>query len=390
MAISNSMTVEAPPLPFVDLKAQRDRIRPRVDAAIARVLEHGQFILGPEVHALEDELKAWCGARHAIACANGTDALTLVLMAEGVGPGDAVFVPSFTFVATAEVVAERLATPFFVDILSDSFNMDAESLTRSVEAALGQGLRPRMVIAVDLFGQPADYAAIGAVARTHGLTMVADAAQSFGGRSREGTVGTLADYSTTSFFPAKPLGCYGDGGAVFTSADATAELLRSLLFHGKGENPYDNVRIGLNSRLDTLQAAILIEKLRIFADEIAARNAAARAYTNALAGVVTTPTLSAGVESVWAQYTVLLPEGVDRARVQALCRDAGVPTGIYYPIPLHRQTGYAAFPGDPDGLPVSDGRSERVISLPMHAYLDACSQERIVTVFANAVAASAT
>jgi dTDP-4-amino-4,6-dideoxygalactose transaminase len=369
-------------IPFVDLAAQRLRLAAGLERAIAGVLEHGQFILGPEVNELERRLAEFCGARHCITCANGTDALQLVLMAEGVGPGDAVFVPAFTFVATAEAAALVGATPVFVDVLRETFNLDAASLASAVEEARRRGLRPRCVIAVDLFGQPADYESIRAVAAPLDLTIIADAAQSFGASLHGRRVGTLAAHTATSFYPAKPLGCYGDGGAIFTDSDSAAELLRSLRFHGKGGHQYDNIRIGLNSRLDTIQAAILLQKLELFPAELAARQAAARRYSELLGDIVQVPSIMEGATSVWAQYTLVV-EG--REEVTAACNEAGVPTAIYYPIPLNEQAGYRAFPVAPTGLGNARWLASRVMSLPMHPYLDIAAQDTIVRAVRRAV-----
>lgn len=371
------------PIAFIDLKAQQDRLRGPIEAAMARVLDHGQYIMGPEVAALEDQLAAFCGARHAITCANGTDALVLVLMAWGIGPGDAVFVPSFTFIATAEAAALVGATPVFVDVLPDTFNLDPASLDAAIDAAVQAGLTPRAVIPVDLFGQPADHPAIAAIAAAHGLLVLDDAAQGFGGALNDRAVGTFGHATATSFFPAKPLGCYGDGGAVFTDDDALAETLRSLRVHGKGGDKYDNVRIGQNSRLDTLQAAILIEKLAVFADEIVARQRVADRYAAALGTVTRTPVVTPGARSAWAQYTLVVE---DRAALVAGCRDAGVPTQVYYPIPLHRQSGYAQYPQAPGGCPVSDHLAGHVVSLPMHPYLSPAAQDRVIAAVRHAVA----
>jgi dTDP-4-amino-4,6-dideoxygalactose transaminase len=339
------------------------------------VLEHGKFIMGPEVAELETRLGALAGARHAISCASGTDALALVLMAWGIGPGDAVFVPSFTFVATAEVVAWVGATPVFVDVLPDTFNMDPASLESAIGATPGHGLTPRAVIPVDLFGQPADYGRLLPVAARHGLKVLADTAQGFGASLHGKPTGNFGEATATSFFPAKPLGCYGDGGAVFTDDDASAETIRSIRIHGQGRDKYENVRIGINGRLDTLQAAILLEKLAVFADEIAARGRVAGRYHAGLAEVAVVPALMEGATSVWAQYTVRL---ADRERVAAALKAAGVPTAIYYPIPLHRQQGYAHYPAAPGGLPVSERLAGEVLSLPMHPYLEEATQERII------------
>lgn len=365
-------------LPFIDLAAQQSRIRPALDRAIAEVLDGGQYIMGQQVRLLEERLAAFCGARHALACANGTDAIQLALMALGVGEGDAVLVPSFTFAATAEVVALVNATPVFVDVLPDTFNMDPDSLRRGVEAAKAAGLRPACVIPVDLFGLPADYDALIAVARDNGLGVIGDSAQGFGAHYHGRVTGSLCDISTTSFFPAKPLGCYGDGGAVFTDSDELAELIVSLRNHGQGSHRYLNVRVGLNSRLDTLQAAVLLEKLAIYGDEIALRQEVAQRYTNALSNRFETPFIPDGLLSVWAQYTIRTASQEERDALQARASAAGIPTVVYYPIPLHRQAAYERYPRDPNGLPVSEDLARRVVSLPMHPYLDASTQERIV------------
>lgn len=364
------------PMPFIDLQAQRRRIADRIDRAIARVLAHGQFIMGPELHRLEERLAAHSGARHAIGCGSGTDALLLPLLALGLKSGDAVFVPSFTFAATAEVVALIGATPVFVDVDETTFNMDPASLADAVSAIARAGaLRPRGVIAVDLFGQPADYAAIQEVADRHGLWVIADAAQSYGATAGETRVGALARITTTSFFPAKPLGCYGDGGAIFTADDALAETMRSLLFHGRGADRNDNVRIGINGRLDTLQAAILLEKLEIFDDELVRRQRVAERYGEGLRDAARVPVLRAGVTSAWAQYTIVV-EGRDA--IARHLKAEGIPTAVYYPLPVHCQTAYRHFPTAPGGLPVTEDLAQRVLSLPMHPYLDESTQQRIV------------
>ncbi|GAB4370636.1 MAG: DegT/DnrJ/EryC1/StrS family aminotransferase [Kiloniellaceae bacterium] len=362
---------------FIDLAAQQARIRDRLDAAIARVLDHGAYIMGPEVDAFEKQLAAFCGARNAIGCSNGTDAIVLCLMAKGLQPGDVVFCPSFTFAATAEAVAFLGGRVVFVDIDPDTYNMDVESLKTAIRETREQGLSPKGVIAVDLFGQPADYDSLLPVAREAGLWLLCDAAQSFGATYRERKVGTLADMTTTSFFPAKPLGAYGDGGAVFVEDDEVAEIIRSTLVHGKGREKYDNVRVGMNGRLDTIQAAVLIEKLRIFAEEIELRNRVAARYCAALADHVCIPRVPDGLLSVWAQFTVRVP-GARRAEIQAALKQSGVPTAIYYPKPLHRQTAFAHFPVSGNGLPNSDAAAQEVLSLPMHPYLDEATQDYIV------------
>lgn len=385
-----SQPPSASPLPFVDLAAQRARLGPAVDQAIARVLEHGRFIMGPEVARLEQVLARFCGARHAIACASGTDALLLGLLALETGPGDAVIVPAFTFAATAEAVALLGATPVFVDIDPVSFCLEPTGLEPAIALARSHGLRPRGVIPVDLFGQPCAYPAIEEIAARHGLWLLADAAQSFGARFGARAVGTIGRATATSFFPAKPLGCYGDGGAILTDDDALAATCRSLRVHGQGTDKYDNARIGLNARLDTLQAAILLEKLAIFPDEIERRNAVAQRYTEALAPVVRSPKVDVGNTSVWAQYTIVLEAG-RRDQVAADLKAAGVPTAVYYPRPLHRQTAYRSYPvaGPKGRLPVSEAMAAQVLSLPMHPYLSATDQNRVVAALTRACRAGA-
>jgi dTDP-4-amino-4,6-dideoxygalactose transaminase len=366
-----------PPIPFIDVAAQRRRLGGAIDAAVNRVLAHCQFILGPEVRAFEAELANFCGARHAVTCASGTDALVLALRARGIGPGDAVICPSFTFCATAEVAALVGATPVFVDVDAATFNIDARGIAGAVTTAKSAGLIPKAMIPVDLFGLPADHAAVAAAAEKANLFILDDAAQAFGATFNNRRLGTFGHATATSFFPAKPLGCYGDGGAVLTDDDAMADVLRSLRMHGHGSDKYDNVRIGTASRLDTMQAAILIEKLKIFPDEVEARNRVARRYTDGLNGVVTTPTVPAGSTSVWAQYTIRVAGG-RRDRLAAALKAEGIPTAIYYPIPLHRQQAYKHYPVGAGGVAVSDQLAAEVISLPMHAYLDTAVQDRII------------
>src|SRR5436305_5445586 len=366
------------PIEFVDLGAQRRHIGARMDEAIRRVIDHGRFILGPEVAELERQLAEFCGAKHVLSCANGTDALGLALMAKHAGPGQAVLVPSFTFAATAEVVAWFGATPVFVDVFDDTFNIDPASLEGGIAAAKRLGLVPVGVIPVDLFGLPADYDQILEIAAAHRMWVICDAAQSFGAAYKGRNVGTIGDLTTTSFFPAKPLGCYGDGGAVFLDDDETIAVLRSLRVHGQGTDKYDNGRIGMNARLDTIQAAILLEKLNIFADEIAARQRVAARYAAALRDVVQIPELPDGLTSVWAQYTVRLPAGHDRDAVAARLKKMGVPTAVDYVKPLHRQPAYRDYPVAGNGLPVSERLADEVLSLPMHPYLDEAVQDRII------------
>ena len=370
-------------IPFIDLKAQRERLRKEIDAAIARVLDHGQYILGPEVGRFEEELAAYTGAGHVVSCANGTDALTLVHLAEGIGPGDAVLAPSMTFVATVEPTLLCGATPVYVDIDPHGFNISPAGLEEAHARAKKAGLRPRLVIPVDLYGLPADYDAITEFAEAHDLVVVADAAQSMGARRSGVRTGAMAHYTCTSFFPAKPLGCYGDGGAVFTDDAEAAERLRSLRYHGKGRDKYDNVRVGLNSRLDTLQAAILREKLRILDEEIEARERIAHRYSALLDGAVETPKIPNSTCSAWAQYTIMAER---RDELQAALRAQGIPSAVYYPNPLHRQSAYGHGLVPARGLPVTDRAARRILSLPMHAYLEEAIQDRIVDAIRTFVA----
>lgn len=375
----------AGPIPFVDLAAQRRRLGTRIEDAIRRVLDHGQYIMGPEVKTFETQLASFAGVKHAISCSSGTDALLLVLMAWGIKPGDAVFVPTFTFASTAEVVAILGASPVFCDVLPDSYNMDPASLEAAVAAAKAAGLTPRAVIPVDLFGQPADYRRLTPIADAHGMAVLADGAQSFGASLDGRMVGAIGAACATSFFPAKPLGCYGDGGAVLTDDDALADVLRSLRVHGKGNHKYDNARIGMNGRLDTLQAAVLIEKLSIFADEVQARQRIARRYNDGLRDqVVRVPEMIEGATSAWAQYTIQVEDAARRDALAAALKAAGVPTAVYYPLPLHQQTAYRGYPVPAAGLPVSEALSGTVLSLPMHPYLEEAVQDRIIAAIAAA------
>lgn len=363
---------------FIDLAAQQAQLREKIDARIAAVLDHGAYIMGPEVLELEEKLAQFCGAAHCISCANGTDALQLVLMAMGLRTGDAVFVPSFTFAATAEVVPCMGATPVFVDVDLSTYTMDPSSLRRAVYHAKALGLRPAAVIPVDLFGLPADYAAIQTIADEENMFLICDSAQGWGGAIDGQMTGTFGYATTTSFFPAKPLGCYGDGGAIFTDDAELAATLDSLRVHGKGSEKYDNVRIGMNSRLDTLQAAILLEKLSVYADEITVRNAIAERYNAALHNRFVTPHVPTGYRSIWAQYTLRAEDSRARDAIMAALKSAGIPTAIYYPRPLHEQTAYASFPTDPEGLSNSSKAAQSVFSLPMHPYMSSDDQDHVV------------
>ena len=363
-------------IPFIDLQAQRKRLGEPLMRAISEAVEGGQWILGPQVTELEAQLATFAGVKHAIACANGTDALLLILKAWNVGPGDAVFVPSFTFAASAEVVALAGATPVFVDVLADTFNIDPASLETAIAMVRREAkLAPKAVMPVDLYGQPADYGKIAPIVKREGMLMLCDTAQSFGASLDGKRTGAIGDAAATSFYPAKPLGCYGDGGACFTNDDDLAEILRSLRMHGQGTDRYEHTRIGWNSRLDSIQAAVLIEKLKIFPDEIEARDRIAGRYNAGLgkSNRIRIPRVIAGARSVWAQYTIQVE---DRTRLQADLKDEGIPSVIHYPIPLGRQRAYAHFPSVP--APISDALSKSVVSLPMHPYLDEAAQDRIV------------
>jgi dTDP-4-amino-4,6-dideoxygalactose transaminase len=383
MAYAQTLRPANAPIEFIDLAAQRRRIGRRMDEAILRVVDHGKYIMGPEVADFEKELATFCGAKHVLSCANGTDALGLALMAKELKPGQAVLVPSFTFAATAEVVVWFDAVPIFVDVREDTFNMDPASLEAGIATARRSGLEPVGVIPVDLFGLTADYEEILAIASTHRLWVICDAAQSFGAVYMGRNVGSIGDITTTSFFPAKPLGCYGDGGAVFTDDDDIAAILKSLRVHGQGSDKYDNVRIGMNARLDTIQAAVLREKLMIFPEEIEARERTAARYSTLLEERVMVPRVPPRLTSVWAQYTVRLPSGCDRDAVAARLKAMGVPTAVYYAKPLHNQTAYCHYPVAGNGLPVSERLSGEVLSLPMHPYLDEAMQDRIVSALAS-------
>jgi len=366
----------ADPIPFIDLQAQRRRLGEPLNAAIKAAVESGQWILGPQVAEFERDIAQWTGVKHAIGCANGTDALLLILRAWDVGPGDAVFVPAFTFAASAEVVALAGASPVFVDVLADSFNMDPTSLEAAIALVKKDGkLTPRVVMPVDLFGQPADYRLLEPIIRREGLKLLCDTAQGFGGLLDGKRAGAIGDAAATSFFPAKPLGCYGDGGACFTNDDALKEKLLSLRMHGQGAHRYEHVVVGLNSRLDTIQAAILIEKLKIFDDEIEKRNAVARRYNEAFAASnsLKPPYVIPGAVSTWAQYTIQV---ADRTVFQAALKEKGVPTAVYYPVPLSRQPAYRGYPSAP--APVSEALSGHVVSLPMHPYLEPVVQDRVI------------
>ena len=362
---------------FVDLKAQQERIRPQIDRALARVLEHGQYIMGPEVAELEARLAAYCDVKHAITCASGTDALLMIMMAKGIGPGDAVICPAFTYPATPEAIALLGATPVFCDVSADTFNIDIDTLGSALDAARRAGLVPRAIMAVDLYGLCADYDALLPIADAHGLFVISDAAQSFGAGYKGRKSGRFGLATATSFFPAKPLGCYGDGGAIFTDDDGLASDLNSIRLHGKGSDKYDIVRVGVNSRLDTMQAAILLAKLDIFPSEIEARQRVADRYSEGLHNIVTVPHVAAGLTSVWAQYTIRVP-GSQRDTLKKRLAAVGVPTAVYYPRGLHEQPAYSHCPVGITGVQVAASLAREVLSLPMHPYLNDATVDRIV------------
>ena len=388
------MAEAAAMIPFIDLQAQRKRLGQPLEDAILKVVRSGAYIMGPEIWAFEAELARFGEAPFALSCGSGTEALVLPLMAWGIGPGDAVFCPSFTFAATAEAMPLVGASPVFVDVLPDTYNLDPAKLEAAIQTIKGEGeLTPRAIIAVDLFGQPADYPALAAIADRHGLKLIADSAQGFGCTLSGRHPIHWADVTTTSFFPAKPLGCYGDGGAVLSKDGHLHDLLVSLRVHGQAvksdlegktfdhDPKYLNMRVGMNGRMDTIQAAVLLQKLAIFPDEIEARNRVAARYAAGLSDVVRTPPVIAGGVSVWAQYTV---ETDDRDGLAAHLKAEEIPTAVYYPVPLHRQAPYAHYP-QPLELPVTEAAAGKVISLPMHAYLEPETQDRIISAIRNYV-----
>ena len=367
---------------FRDLKAQYNVLKDEMDKAILDVVASSAYVMGPKIKEMETAFADYVGVKHCIACNSGTDALLLALKVWNVKAGDAVFVPSFTFFASAEVIAMQGATPVFVDVDKETFNIDVADLERKIEQTVKAGnLKPRVIIAVDLFGLPADFKAIRKMADKYQLYVLEDGAQGFGGRIGKQKACTFGDISTTSFFPAKPVGCYGDGGAVFTDNDEWAELLESYHIHGKGSDRYDNVRIGMNSRLDSIQAAILLVKLKAFKEyELVDVNKVAARYTEKLKGVVKTPVIPDGFYSSWAQYTIQVENKEVRAKLQAALKAFDIPTAIYYPIPMHRQTAFNYLNLDENRCPVSDQLADTVISLPIHPYLSESDQDMICKV----------
>lgn len=376
-------------LPFIDLATQQARIRDKIDASLATVLDHGAYIMGPEVTALETRLAEYAGSTHCISCSSGTDALILALLGLGLKPGQGVIVPSFTFAASAEVMPVLGAIPVFAEIDPATFTLDPGGLEAAATSARTTGIEVVGIIGVGLFGQPADYSAIMNFARTNDMWVIDDAAQSFGAQWQGTRVGMLADITCTSFFPAKPLGCYGDGGAVFTNDDGQAEVMRSCRIHGMGKTRYDNVRIGMTARLDTMQAAVLDAKLDIFDDELVRRQAAADRYEGLLDELVEVPRLADGATSSWAQYTIKLPDGTNRDTVMASLRDDGVPSAIYYPVPMHEQPPYRNYPVAGGALATTADLCQRVLALPMHPYLEMDAQQQVATALKKALYAGA-
>ena len=372
-------------IPFIDLKAQQALIRADVDKRLAKVLDHGAYIMGPEVKELEAELSNWSRAKHVISCSSGTDALILALLGKKLRPGQGVICPSFTFAATAEAMAVLGAAPVFADVDPHSFNLDARNLSSALQAGMDAGLEVVGIMPVGLFGMPSDMVAIRDFAQKHGLWMIDDAAQSFGARLHDIPVGKLADVTCTSFFPAKPLGCYGDGGALFTDDDEVAEIATSCRIHGMGKTKYHNDRIGMTARLDTMQAAVLLSKLTIFEAELTARQRVADQYTALLSEVVTTPRLSEGATSAWAQYTVKLPQKCNRDDIQKALLEQNVPTMVYYPIPMHKQLPYQRYPVANGALTITDTLCDIVLALPMHPYLTEAQIDTISSALTDAV-----
>ena len=355
---------------FIDLKHQYQTIQPRIDQAIQKVINHGQYILGPEVFKLEAELASYSGTKYCVSCSSGTDALLMSLMAKKIGPGDAVFTTPFTFISTAEVIQLLGATPVFVDIRDDTFNIDTPKLEIAIHKCQSNAeLIPKAIIPVDIFGLPADYKMIEKIGNKFDLCIIEDAAQSFGGKIKNRKAGSLGDIGTTSFFPAKPLGCYGDGGAIFTNDQEISEILISIRNHGQGKSKYNNIRIGINGRLDTIQAAILLEKMKIFPEELHLRNAIAKKYTNNLNEYFTCQHVPDGYESAWAQFSILALNSKERSICMKKLKDSGIPTAIYYSKPLHLQEAFCNLDYALGDFPVSESISQRIFSLPMHPYL---------------------
>ena len=363
---------------FIDLNTQQKQIREKIDNRIKKILDHGKYIMGPEVHELEDRLANYVNVKHCISCSSGTDALLIPLLAMEIGSGDAVITSPFTYIATAEVISLVGATPVFCDIYDKTFNINAEELQKALDLAISKNLKPKAVMPVDLFGLPARYRLIENFAKENGLKIIEDAAQGFGGRINEKRAGSFGDVAGTSFFPAKPLGCYGDGGAIFTNNDELAKKMRSIRVHGGGKDKYENERIGINGRLDTIQAAVLLEKIEIFDEELISRNNAAKYYTQNINNLFIPPHVPNKYYSSWAQYSILLPDEINRIDIIQKLKDSGIPSMVYYKIPVHLQKGYSKYGYKIGDYTVSENASKKILSLPMHPYLEEDTQNEVL------------
>ena len=364
---------------FIDLKTQQDQIKEKIDLRIKKVFDHGQYIMGPEIDELEERLAHYVNTKHCISCSSGTDALLIPLIAMGIGPGDAVITTPFTYIATVEVIALLGATPVFCDIYDRTFNIDPSGLKESYKNAISKNLKPKAIISVDLFGLPARYRLIEEFANEKNLLILEDAAQGFGGKIGDKLAGSFGDVAGTSFFPAKPLGCYGDGGAIFTNNDKLAEKMKSIRIHGGGKDKYDNERIGINGRLDSIQAAVLLEKIEIFDDELIRREKVAEYYTHNIHKMFTSPLIPSKYFSSWAQYSILIPDKLDRNKLIEELYQNGIPSMVYYKIPVHLQKGYKKYGYSRGDLQITENISNRILSLPMHPYLDKKDQNHIIS-----------
>ncbi len=364
---------------FIDLNAQQKLIRDKIDLRIKKILDHGQYIMGPEIDELEEKLADYVDTKHCISCSSGTDALLIPLMAMGIGPGDAVITTPFTYIATVEVISLLGATPIFCDIDDRTFNIDPEGLEESYQNAQSKNLKPKAILPVDLFGLPARYRLIEKFAKSKNMFILEDAAQGLGGKIENKLAGSFGDVAGTSFFPAKPLGCYGDGGAIFTNNDELAQKMKSIRVHGGGKDKYENNRIGINGRLDSIQAAVLLEKIEIFDDELKRREKVAEYYTHNIHKMYTPPLIPNKYFSSWAQYSILIPNSLDRSKaIDNLSRE-GIPSMVYYKIPVHLQKGYKKYGHLRGDFQITEDISNRILSLPMHPYLDKEDQNRIIS-----------
>ena len=364
---------------FIDLNAQQSKIREKIDTRIKKILDHGQYIMGPEIDELEEKLAHYVNTKHCISCSSGTDALLIPLMAMGIGPGDAVITTPFTYIATVEVIALLGATPVFCDIYDRTFNLDPAGLKEAYNSAISKNLNPKAIIPVDLFGLPARYRLIEEFANEKNLLIIEDAAQGFGGKIGKKLVGSFGDVAATSFFPAKPLGCYGDGGAIFTNNDELANKMKSIRIHGGGKDKYENERIGINGRLDTIQAAVLLEKIEIFDDELSGREKVAQYYTHNIHKMFIPPLIPSKYFSSWAQYSIIIPDKLDRSKLIEHLNQKGIPSMVYYKIPVHLQRGYKKYGYSRGDFKITEDISNRILSLPMHPYLNKEDQNQIIS-----------